>query len=53
MDVLSQNLSTGLISLTDNGFALINELFRTLTFFAGVFIFLFVFYILFKIFSTK
>lgn len=53
MDILSQNLSTGVISLTDYGFVLINEFFRTLTFFVGVLIFLFTFYMLFKIFSTK
>lgn len=32
MDVLSQNLITGVISLTDNGFIILNEFFRFATF---------------------
>jgi hypothetical protein len=51
MDILTQNIINGVTtySLTDNGFALVNEWFRTFAFISALFMFLFAFLLLYKI----
>jgi hypothetical protein len=51
MDIITQSIVSGVTtySLTDNGFALVNEWFRTFAFISAVFMVLFSFLLLYKI----
>jgi Co/Zn/Cd efflux system component len=51
MNIVTQNVIDGITTytLTEYGFALINELFRTVAFIAAVFLFLLSFYIFYRI----
>jgi len=51
MDILTQNIINGITTytLTDNGFALVNEWFRAVAFISAVFLFFISFLILYKI----
>ncbi len=51
MDIITQNIINGVTTytLTDYGFALINEFFRTAAFVSATFLFLISFYIFYRI----